>query len=189
MTLADALPQIAVGAGYGYSHFQTNILKNGLNSNAKGNGAVFVTMRVPLTAWWETAHKLKEQQYAIEQAQLDANYLGAQLDLRSQQAADQLLPKVVNDSVISFLRDIVISILVVIVVMLMLFPLRTALVASTGVPVCTAICIGLMFLTGIELNTVTLAALIFVLGMIVDDSVIVIDGYSRSSYGLFSGCS
>lgn len=91
MTLADALPQIAVGAGYGYSHFQTNILKNGLNSNAKGNGAVFVTMRVPLTAWWETAHKLKEQQYAIEQAQLDANYLGAQLDLRSQQAADQLL--------------------------------------------------------------------------------------------------
>ena len=91
MTLADALPQLAVGAGYGYSHFQTNILKNGLNSNSKGNGAVFVTMRVPLTAWWETAHKLKEQQYAIEQAQLDADYLGAQLDLRTQQAADQLM--------------------------------------------------------------------------------------------------
>ena len=63
--------------------------------------------------------------------------------------------------------------------MLFFFPLRTALVASTGVPVCTAICIGLMYLTGIELNTVTLAALIFVLGMIVDDSVIVIDGYTN----------
>ena len=63
--------------------------------------------------------------------------------------------------------------------MLLLFPLRTALVASTGVPVCTAICIGLMYITGIELNTVTLAALIFVLGMIVDDSVIVIDGYTN----------
>ena len=87
-------------------------------------------------------------------------------------------PKVVNDSVLSFLRDIVISILVVIAVMLLLFPLRTALVACTGVPVCTAICVGLMYLTGIELNTVTLAALIFVLGMIVDDSVIVIDGYT-----------
>ena len=35
-----------------------------------------------------------------------------------------------------------------------------------------------MYLTGIELNTVTLAALIVVLGMIVDDSVIVIDGYT-----------
>ena len=91
MTLADALPQVAVGAGYGYSHFQTNILRDGLNSNNKGNGALFVTMRVPLTAWWETAHKLKEQRYAIEQAQLDADYLGAQLNLRAQQAADQLM--------------------------------------------------------------------------------------------------
>lgn len=91
MTLADALPQLAVGAGYGYSHFQTNVLKDGLNSNSKGNGAVFVTMRVPLTAWWETAHKLKAHDYAIEQAQIDATYLGAQLDLRTQQAADQLM--------------------------------------------------------------------------------------------------
>ena len=98
-------------------------------------------------------------------------------DIRLHRVTDQ--PKVVDDSVRSFLRDILISILVVIAVMLLLFPLRTALVACTGVPVCIAICIGLMYLTGIELNTVTLAALIFVLGMIVDDSVIVIDGYTN----------
>lgn len=98
-------------------------------------------------------------------------------DIRLNRVTDQ--PKVVDDSVRSFLRDIFISILVVIAVMLLLFPLRTALVASTGVPVCIAICLGLMYLTGIELNTVTLAALIFVLGMIVDDSVIVIDGYTN----------
>lgn len=98
-------------------------------------------------------------------------------DIAFHRITDQ--PKVVNDSVVSFLRDILISILVVIAVMLVLFPLRTALVACTGVPICTAICVGLMYITGIELNTVTLAALIFVLGMIVDDSVIVIDGYSN----------
>lgn len=98
-------------------------------------------------------------------------------DIRFHRITDQ--PKVVKDSVLSFLRDIFISILVVIIVMLILFPLRTALVAATGLPVCTAICIGLMYVTGIELNTVTLAALIFVLGMIVDDSVIVIDGYAN----------
>ena len=98
-------------------------------------------------------------------------------DIRLHRVTDQ--PKVVDDSVRSFLRDIFISILVVFAVMLLLFPLRTALVACTGVPVCIAICIGLMYLTGIELNTVTLAALIFVLGMIVDDSVIVIDGYTN----------
>lgn len=98
-------------------------------------------------------------------------------DINLHRVTDQ--PKVVDDSVRSFLRDILISILVVIAVMLLLFPLRTALVAGTGVPVCIAICIGLMYLTGIEMNTVTLAALIFVLGMIVDDSVIVIDGYTN----------
>ncbi len=86
-------------------------------------------------------------------------------------------PKVVQKSVSSFLRDLLISMIVVIVVMLLLFPFRTALIASSGLPVCTAISIGLMYLCGIELNTVTLAALIVVLGMIVDDSIINIDGY------------
>lgn len=98
-------------------------------------------------------------------------------DVRFHRITDQ--PKVVNISVMSFLRDLLFSIVVVILVMLVLFPLRTALVSSTGVPVCTAVCVGLMYLTGIELNTVTLAALIVVLGMIVDDSVIVIDGYTE----------
>ncbi|MBQ6071727.1 MAG: efflux RND transporter permease subunit [Bacteroidales bacterium] len=87
-------------------------------------------------------------------------------------------PSVVNKSVMSFLRDLLFSILVVIAVMLLLFPLRTALVSGSSVPVCTAITMGLMYIFGIELNTVTLAALIVVLGMIVDDSVIVIDGYT-----------
>lgn len=87
-------------------------------------------------------------------------------------------PQVVDKSVMSFLRDLVFSILVVIAVMMLLFPLRTALIAGSGVPVCTAITLGALALFGIELNTVTLAALIVVLGMIVDDSVIVIDGYA-----------
>ncbi len=87
-------------------------------------------------------------------------------------------PYVVNKSVMSFLRDLVFSILVVIAVMLLLFPLRTAMISGSSVPVCTAVTLGLMYVFGIELNTVTLAALIVVLGMIVDDSVIVIDGYT-----------
>ena len=94
-------------------------------------------------------------------------------------------PKVVQKSVSSFLRDLVISMIVVIAVMLLLFPFRTALIASSGLPVCTAMSIGLMYLFGIELNTVTLAALIVVLGMIVDDSIINIDGYiDKLSQGL-----
>ena len=86
-------------------------------------------------------------------------------------------PRLVEKSIYSFLRDLLISMAVVIVVMMMLFPIRSALIASSGVPVCTAIAFFLMYLTGMELNTVTLAALIMCLGMIVDDSIITMDGY------------
>ena len=86
-------------------------------------------------------------------------------------------PKVVDTSVWAFVRDLVIAMLVVILVMLILFPLKSALIASSGVPICTTIAIAIMYLMGMDLNTVTLAALIVVLGMIVDDSVITMDGY------------
>ena len=86
-------------------------------------------------------------------------------------------PKVVDTSVWAFVRDLVIAMIVVILVMLILFPLKSALIASSGVPICTTIAIAIMYLTGMDLNTVTLAALIVVLGMIVDDSVITMDGY------------
>ncbi len=99
----------------------------------------------------------------------------APASLKVSRITDQ--PKVVGDSVWSFLRDLVISMLVVIFVMMMLFPMKSALIASSGVPVCTAIALALMYLSGITLNTVSLAALIVVLGMIVDDSIITMDGY------------
>ena len=89
--------------------------------------------------------------------------------------ADQ--PKVVGDSVSSFVRDLFVSIVVVILVMMVLFPFRSALVAATSIPISVFISIGVMYACGIPLNTVTLAALIVVLGMIVDNSIIVIDAY------------
>lgn len=99
-------------------------------------------------------------------------------DIRQHRITDQ--PKVVDDSVKSFMRDILFSVFVVIAVMLVLFPLKTALVAGFGVPICAAITFGFMYIFGIELHTVTLAALIVVLGMIVDNSVIVVDGYTNT---------
>ena len=86
-------------------------------------------------------------------------------------------PKVVKDSIMGFVRDLFISMLVVIFVMLMLFPMRSALIAGSGVPVCIAATLAIMYVTGMELNAVTLAGLITVLGMIVDDSIITMDGY------------
>ncbi len=97
------------------------------------------------------------------------------VDVSVQRIADQ--PKVVNISVTSFLRDLVIAIVIIILVMIILFPLRSALIAATTIPVTVFATLGLMYLLHIPLNTVTLAALIVILGMIVDNSVVVIDGY------------
>ena len=57
------------------------------------------------------------------------------------------------------------------------FPLRSALVAALTVPLTTFIATGIMYMVGIELNIISLASLIVVLGMIVDNAIVVIDGY------------
>ena len=86
-------------------------------------------------------------------------------------------PKVVALSVSDFLRDLIISMVIIILVMMVLFPLRSAIVASITIPLSTFVSVAIMYMAGIELNIVTLAALIVVLGMIVDNAIVVIDGY------------
>ena len=86
-------------------------------------------------------------------------------------------PKVVTMSITSFLRDLLISMAIIILVMMVLFPLRSAIVAAITIPLSTFVSVAIMYMVGIELNIVTLAALIVVLGMIVDNSIVVIDGY------------
>ena len=96
-------------------------------------------------------------------------------DVTTTRIADQ--PKVVGKSVSDFLRDLLISMVVIILVMMVLFPLRSAIVAAITIPLSTFISVAIMYMMGIELNIVTLAALIVVFGMVVDNSIVVIDGY------------
>lgn len=90
MTIADALPQVAIGAHYGYSNIQANFLRDGLGSKT-GNGAVFVSVSVPLTDWWKTAHKVRENNIALEQARLQEQNTNQLLALRTQQAYDKMI--------------------------------------------------------------------------------------------------
>ncbi len=85
--------------------------------------------------------------------------------------------QVVDDSVKNFLRELVIAIVAVIAVVILLLPMRVALVAASTIPITIFISLGLFQAFGIELNTVTLAALIVTLGMIVDNSIVIIDSY------------
>lgn len=86
-------------------------------------------------------------------------------------------PVVVNSSVNYFLVELIIAIIAVVVVIMLLLPLKVALIAAATIPVAIFISLGLFYAFDIELNTVTLACLIVSLGMIVDNSVVIIDDY------------
>ena len=84
---------------------------------------------------------------------------------------------VVGESVLNFITELLIAIISVIIVVVLLMPGRVAGVAAISIPVTIFISLALFYIFGIELNTVSLAALIVTLGMIVDDSVVIIDNY------------
>lgn len=96
-------------------------------------------------------------------------------DIHIYRIADQA--QVVEHSINTFLKELLIAIIAVILVTMALLPLRVAGVAASSIPITIFISLGLMFAFGIELNTVTLAGLIVVLGMIVDNSIVVVDSY------------
>ena len=87
------------------------------------------------------------------------------------------LPDVVNDSITHFLKEFLIAIVAVIIVTMVLLPFRVATVAAVSIPISILITIGIMQLVGIQLHIVSLAALIVVLGMVVDNAIVVIDNH------------
>lgn len=84
---------------------------------------------------------------------------------------------VVGKSVSDFLRELLIAIISVIIVVMLMLPLRVAGVAVCTIPITIFSSLAIFHMAGVELNTVTLAALIVTLGMIVDDAVVIIDCY------------
>src|SRR5882762_2664246 len=86
-------------------------------------------------------------------------------------------PKLVNSSINNFIREFFLAIISVIVVTILLLPFRVASVAAMAIPVTIAVTFGLLNIFGIELQQVSLAALIVVLGMVVDDAIVIADNY------------
>lgn len=87
------------------------------------------------------------------------------------------LPKYVDESVSNFMHEFLIAIIAVILVTMLLLPLRVASVAGITVPIAVLITLAFLYFFGVELHTVSLAGLILVLGMIVDNSIVVIDNH------------
>lgn len=96
-------------------------------------------------------------------------------DLRIDILADQ--PAVVERRITHFIREFGIAIGAVILVTIILLPLRVALIASLAIPVTIAATFALLHAIGVELHQVTISALIVVLGMVVDDAIVIADNY------------
>jgi multidrug efflux pump subunit AcrB/outer membrane protein TolC len=95
------------------------------------------------------------------------------------------LPKYVDDSVSNFMNEFIIAIFAVILVTMLLLPFRVAAVAGITVPISVLLTLAFLYFFGIELHTVSLASLILVLGMIVDNSIVVIDNHvEKIDHGL-----
>lgn len=87
------------------------------------------------------------------------------------------MPDFVSTAIMDFLREFSISIIAVIFVTIILLPKRVALVAASTIPVSILITLGIMWASGMDLQTVSLAGLIIVLGMVVDNAIVIIDNY------------
>jgi multidrug efflux pump subunit AcrB len=86
-------------------------------------------------------------------------------------------PQVVDENISHFIREFFLAILSVIIVVVLLLPLRIATVAAMAIPMTVAVTFAVMHALGIELHQVSLAALILVLGMVVDDAIVIADNY------------
>ena len=96
-------------------------------------------------------------------------------DVKLDLVADQ--PQVVSDRIGDFFREFGIAIVAVILVTMLLLPLRVALVSAIAIPVSVSMTFGMLDACGIELQQVSIAALIVVLGMVVDNAIVIVDNY------------
>lgn len=86
-------------------------------------------------------------------------------------------PEMVDSNISHFIREFFLAIVSVVVVVILLLPFRIAAVAAMAIPMTVAVTFALMNAFGIELHQVSLAALIVVLGMVVDDAIVIADNY------------
>lgn len=96
-------------------------------------------------------------------------------DVRIKKIVDQ--PSVVYESIHHFLKEFLIAIVAVIIVTMFLLPLRMAAVAALAIPITVLITFAILDVFNIELQQMTLAGLIVVLGMVVDNAIVIVDDY------------
>jgi multidrug efflux pump len=110
-----------------------------------------------------------------ENLQAEMNRLQAELPagIDVQVVADQ--PKVVKSSIELFISSLAEAIAIVLGVSFLSLGLRTGTVVALSIPLVLAIVFFLMFVFGIDLQRISLGALVIALGLLVDDAIIAVE--------------
>jgi len=85
-------------------------------------------------------------------------------------------PKIVEKSVSGFMQNVAQALVIVIVVLLLFMGMRTGLIIGVVLLLTVAGTLWVMYAAGIELQRISLGALIIALGMLVDNAIVVAEG-------------
>lgn len=85
-------------------------------------------------------------------------------------------PVEVNNSISGFMKNVVAAVVIVIIVLLVFMGMTTGLIIGTVLLITVAGTLMIMEMFGIELQRISLGALIIALGMLVDNAIVVAEG-------------
>ena len=98
-------------------------------------------------------------------------------DLRLERTSNE--PQKVRDKIHGFNKNLIEAIVIVVLVSLVFMEWRSALLVAIAIPITVAMTLGLSQLVGIDLQQVSIAALIIALGLLVDAPVVAADAINR----------
>jgi multidrug efflux pump subunit AcrB/outer membrane protein TolC len=96
-------------------------------------------------------------------------------DVKMDLVANQ--PEVVKERITGLSHEFLLAIIAVVIVTIVLLPLRVALIAALAIPISLLGTLAGMDWMGIALHQVSIAALIMVLGIVVDNAIVIVDNY------------
>lgn len=96
-------------------------------------------------------------------------------DVRIDLIANQ--PDVVKERITNLGHEFMLAIASVVLVTIILLPIRVAVIAALAIPITLCTTLGVMNAIGVTLHQVSIAALIVVLGIVVDDAIVIADNY------------
>jgi multidrug efflux pump len=137
-------------------------------SKMRFNGNEAIGLAVSMRKGGDVIHLGEQLDQAVHRIQSSLP-VGVQIHAVSDQ------PHVVEHSVFEFKKSLAEAVVIVLAVSFLSLGMRTGLVVALSIPLVLAMTFLTMYLLGIELQRISLGALIIALGLLVDDAIIAVE--------------